>query len=89
MFSTKYVKDAGAKHVFTPSNIGKYSTYRYWHYQLLNVSPPFALYWKCKSAIIVVENDCKDSVGTDSKNDSNGQNPSLWKFFVKIEISLS
>ena len=33
-----------------------------------------------KSAILVVEDDRKDSVGTDSKKDRCGQDPSLWKF---------
>ena len=33
-----------------------------------------------KSAIIVVEDDCKDSIGTHSIKDGNGQDPSLWNF---------
>ena len=38
-----------------------------------------------KSAIIVVEDDCTDSVGNHSEKDGNGQNPSLWKFWIKGE----
>ena len=83
MISTKNIRDAEAKHVFTPSIV-------HIDIDIINYSmflPPLCL--KCKSAIIVVEDDCKDSVGTDSKKDSNGQNPSLWKFVMKMEISLS
>ena len=33
-----------------------------------------------KSAIIVVEDHCKPSVGNHSEKDNNGQDPSLWRF---------
>ena len=35
-----------------------------------------------KSAIIVVEDHCKPSVGNHSEKDNNGQDPSLWRFFM-------
>ena len=42
----------------------------------------FVMIMDTKSAIIVVEDDCSGSIDKHSKKDGNGQDPSLWNFFL-------
>ena len=57
---------------------------------IFNASPSSAdypLWWKWRSAIFVVEDDCKDSVGTDSKKEQQWARSKSLEIFVKVDFS--